>query len=128
MLQLRKRADKSGDPPAEGEAWPLSHVELVGDAPREHNFADTVIGRYMADGFAEFVTPRLAATEATGEDGVTRAYSRNPVLTGDEIVLHLEGGDLRYRVTEHPGRYADENEPGGVRETHEYRTTLVRGK
>lgn len=49
MLELRKRADKSGKQNKDG-SWPLTHVELVGDAPKQHNFANTFVARATADG------------------------------------------------------------------------------
>jgi hypothetical protein len=112
MLELRKRADRSKGPngklyrdgagndvPAkvarslnkaakeagvrppyrEVETYPLKHVELVGDAPAEHNFASSFVARAMGEGWLS--------------------------LARGEIVLHLEGGDLRYTVVEPPGRY-----------------------
>jgi hypothetical protein len=121
MLSLRKRADKTGEPPPDGEAWPLRHVELVGDAPKDHNFADTFVTRALTDGYLSFKNPRGVASDAGGVP-----YSRNPVVTGDEIVLALKGGKLRYRVLEPPGRYEDKD--GTVRESHEYRCRLIGGK
>lgn len=109
MLELRIRADKTGDPPEDGGRWPLSHVEIVGDAPLLHNFADSFVGKAMADGYLEFEGMAAAVTEG---------YSRNPVITGDVIVLRLATGDLRYEVIEHPGRYGDEVH-------HEYRCRLA---
>lgn len=120
MLQLRKRADKTGDEPKDGGAWPLARVELVGAAPKDHSFADTFVARAIADGYLELTNPRVTST------ATTKPYSRGPVVTGDEIVLHLHGGDLRYRVLEHPGRYPEQG--GDDRETHEYRCRLVKGK
>ncbi len=117
MLELRKRADKSGPAPdlEAGESWPLARVELVGEAPAQHNFADSFVARAIADGYLEFENARVATPEG---------YARNPVLTGDAIVLHLSTGDLRYEVLEHPGRYVDPDEPSGYRVTHEYRCRL----
>lgn len=130
MLELHKIADKSGDqPPTHPETilledgsevphpqagqitepWPLSHVELVGEAPADHNFADTFIARAMGDGYLEFTD--MAVVQSDG-------YGRNPVLTGSEIVLHVADGDLRYRVLEPPGKY-------GERVSNEYRCELV---
>ncbi len=114
------------NPATEGydhEPWPLSHAELIGDAPEKHNFSDTVLAQYLQDDIAELKNPRLANTSVNGT-----AYSRNPVLTGDEIVLKLKGKKLRYKVLEHPGRYQDDSEASGQRETHEYSCELVGGK
>lgn len=119
MLELRKRADKTGKEPPDGEAWPLKHVELVGKAPTRHNFADTFVARALEDGYLSFKNAR--ATSTTG-------YDRDPVVTGDEIVLSLKGNKLRYKVLEHPGRYSDNDEPSGFRVTHEYRCRLVKGR
>lgn len=140
MLTLRKRADRSkgervvrfdeetgerklvnpATPGTDHEPWPLAGVELVGDAPKQHNFADSFVARALRDGYLEFKNPRAEVTEV---DGVQ--YSRNPVVTGDEIVLNLATGKLRYRVVEPPGRYRDKD--GSVRESHEYRCRLVKG-
>lgn len=139
MLSLRKVADTSKgervvrfdvetgerklvNPATEGnehEPWPLASVELVGDAPAKHNFADSFVARAMQDGYLELANPRAEATEV---DGVS--YERSPVMTGDEIVLHLANGDVRYKVLEPPGRYRDDD--GSVRVSHEYRCRLVK--
>lgn len=122
MLHLRKRADR--EKPLKDGVYALKHVELVGDAPRLHNFADTFVQRASAEGWLEFKNPRAASTETTieGRDPETKTYSRGLVMTGDEIVLKLKGRDLRYTVLEHPGRYKDGDSD---RETHEYRCRLV---
>lgn len=124
MLELRIRADKTGEPDGGGR-WPIASVALVGDAPREHNFADTFVSRALADGYLEIVNPRAVSAQVPA--GV-QPYERDPVVTGDEIVLHLASGDLRYRVREHPGKFADEDEPSGWRVSHEYRCRLVKGE
>lgn len=136
-MELRKLADKRGPEPPRNipdeagnlpdpsrphgallQSWPLAGVVLVGPAPTEHNFSDAFVARAMEDGYLELEGMRLAWTEG---------YERNPVLTGDAIVLHLQGGDLRYEVLEHPGRYDDAAEPSGKRVSHEYRCRLAQG-
>lgn len=143
MLELRKRADRTGKPVGvvyrdgqgrdvdataakklnrlaseEGlpepydkvHVWPLAGVELVGDAPADHNFADILVGRAVAEGWAEFVNPTVVTTDG---------YERNPVVTGDQIVLHLDTGDLTYDIVDHPGRFDGEVH-------HEYRCKLAK--
>jgi hypothetical protein len=114
-----KRLVNPDTPGDDHEPWPLDRVELVGDAPKDHNFADSFVARASQDGYLEFTKPRVVSTEVDG-----KAYERNPVVTGDEIVLHLASGDLRYKVVEHPGRYREDD--GTHRVTHEYVTRLVR--
>lgn len=145
MLTLRKIADRSGAEPPRNKAvgvnddgspklenpalpydallepWPLAGVELQGEAPRDHSFADTFVARASSDGYLSFEGMRMASTEV---DGV--AYDRDPVVTGDAIVLDLTTGPLRYRVLEHPGRY--KRADGRVEVVHEYRCVLEPGK
>lgn len=116
MLELRIRADKSGKQDGDGR-WPIAGVELVNDAPKEHNFADSFVSRALADGYLEFEDQ-----ETSNSDG----YDRNPVISGSHIVLKLVSGDLRYKVLEAPGRYSDEDEESGYRVSHEYRARLVK--
>lgn len=120
MLHLVKHADRSGDQLDDG-SWPLSHVELIGDPPAVWGAADTFVARAAADGYLRFENMRIGTSEAGGVP-----YPRDPVITGDSIVLELEGGDLRYRVVEHPGRYLEAD--GSIREVHEYQCELVTGK
>lgn len=148
MLELRKRADKSGDPiktvyrlgdqdipkakadeinalaeqvgveappVREVSVWPLAGVELVGEAPQDHGFADTFVARALTEGYASFEDMTLHTTEG---------YERNPVVTGSTFVLDLTTGPLRYTVVEAPGKYADEDEPSGFRISNEYRCQL----
>lgn len=123
MLQLRKRADKTGEQDENG-TWPLAHVELVGEAPKEHNFADTFVARALADGYLSFKNAR--ATSSAVPPGV-EPYGRDPVITGDEIVLKVKPKQLRYKVLEAPGKYPDPDEESGWRVSHEYRCNLVGG-
>jgi len=144
MLHLVKHADKTGPEPARNhpdktgalpsdelpagallEPWPLDRVELVGDPPAEHNFSDSFVARALADGYLEFTNPRAASSPVP--PGVS-AYPRDPVITGDEIVLHLHGGPLRYTILEPPGKYPDDTEPSGWRVSHEYRCRLAKAK
>lgn len=121
MIEFRKRADKSGERLADG-SWPLAGVELVGELDDWHGFADTFVARAHRDGWLEFENPTIASTEVGGIP-----YDRDPVVTGDVIVLKLAGGDVRYRVLEHPGRYL-EADGKTHRVTHEYACELVKGK
>lgn len=136
-MQIRKRADKTVAPtvttslivdPDSGEkfeveeaTYPFASAELIGEAPSEWLPSGTIIGRYLADGFVTFEGLRVSVTEAGG-----KPYGRNPVLTGDVLVLDLTTGKLRYRVLECPGRYQDPD--GSVRVTHAYRLELIEGK
>ena len=124
MLQLRIRADKTGEQPESGR-WPVDRVELAAEAPKDHNFADTFVARALADGYLEFENPRAVTSPVP--EGV-EPYDRDPVITGDAIILRLHGGDLHYRVLEPPGKYADEAEPSGWRVSHEYQCRLARKK
>jgi hypothetical protein len=85
---------------------------LDGEAPAEHNFADCYVIRALREGYLEFEGLRPHVSDDP--------YPRDPVVTGDAIVLHLSGGDLRYEVLECPGRYGD-------RVSHEYRCRLEAG-
>lgn len=153
MLELRKVADRSGDPVdtvwrhangqdvqitktaakalndasedaglepplREVDVWPLSHVEVIGDPPEEHNFADGFVARGMVEGWVRLDNMRLGPTEG---------YERGPVLTGDAVVIDTADGPLTYEIVEHPGRYPDKSEDSGFRVTHEYKCRLAGG-
>ena len=49
-MQLRKRADKTGKPPAEGEAWPISHVEILHAGPVQR-FSPQFLQNGQAEGW-----------------------------------------------------------------------------
>lgn len=136
MLELRVRADKSGDPlrteyrnaknqtvlnPPPGSdlrevpIWPTDGVEIKGEAPEYHNFADALVSRGITEGWLEIDGLALHSTEG---------YERNPVVTGDAIVLKTPSGDVRYRINEAPGKYDDDNEPSGKRVSNEYACRL----
>jgi hypothetical protein len=124
MLELRKVADKPADAPLldldengvpKKGPWPLKHVELVGEAPANHNFADSFVAKALQDGYLSFEGMTLTQSEG---------YERNPVVTGKEIVLKLKGATLRYKIIEPPGRYEEDD---GPRVSHEYRCRLIRG-
>lgn len=118
MLELRIEADTSGgeeSKDSEGR-WPIAHVEVVGDPPQHHNFADSIVAKGMERGFISFEGLRVETS--TG-------YSRNPVVTGDVLVLHTKGKKLRYEIKERPGRYDDTPEDEPPREHHEYVCRLV---
>jgi hypothetical protein len=84
-LQLRKLADKAGDPPKKGEPWPLAGIELIGEAPQAHHFGAEFLGRAALEGWLS--------------------------LTEGKIVLHLTDGDLAYRIVRPPGRYTADGVP-----------------
>lgn len=119
-MRLTINADKSGDRNPDG-SWPIASVVVDGNAPAEHGFADTFVARALAAGYLSVENMQVVSTEV---DGV--AYDRNPVITGDAIVLDVEGGPLRYRIVRHPGRYqlAD----GSHEVIHEYETVLDQPK
>ncbi len=120
MQTVRKHADRSGELNEDG-SWPLSHVSIVGDPEVEWGVSDTYVAKAVQEGWLSFENPTVLTTEV---DGI--AYSRGPVLTGSEVVLDVEGGELRYEVLEAPGRYRDP--AGGVYVTHEYKLRLRKGK
>ena len=79
-LQLRKLADRSGDPPPEGEAWPLAGVTITGDPPEIHQFATSFVTRAAAEGWL--------------------------TLGRGKITIHAET-DVTWTITEEPGAYCD---------------------
>lgn len=101
-LVLRKRADKSGPEPdlEAGEAWPLAGVELVGAAPKNAELSTGYVARGQGEGWIELGGLRLAEDPS----GLW--------VHADEIILHLEGGAVRYKVVENPGYVADLDAPG----------------
>ena len=117
MLELHIHADKSGDPLEDG-TWPIAGLEIIGETPEYHNFADTVVAKGIDGGYLRFEDMTLRSSEG---------YDRNPVLSGSAIVLDTVDGEVHYEVLESPGKYADESEPSGIRVTHEYRTRLQEG-
>lgn len=86
-LQLRKRADKSGDEPnfKKGESWPLAGVQLLADPPKTHSFSVEFVGRATAEGWMSI------------ERGT--------------IILHTDGSDVVYRIVRPPGQYNSDDKP-----------------
>lgn len=111
MLELHKLADRSGPTPdfANGETWPMAGMELVGKAPKKHNFSDDLVNRGAGEGWLEIVEPRAHHTAG---------YSRGTVVTGAAIRCTFTNAVVVYRIDQAPGRYDGE-------ESHEYRCTLV---
>jgi len=139
MLELRKYRDDDG----------AIAVELVGsgrnadgsdnpDPPAEHGFADDYVLRGVEEGWFSFdngrvetdkpVTAEVDGDEVVGTYGGPEhsgAIERTQeVRTGDAIILHLTGGDLRYKINERPGVYGTgDDEPADIqpyRVSHEY--------
>lgn len=133
VLELHKIADKSGTAPAEGEPWPLRHVELHSALPPTHVFSDQYVHQAIAEGWMEFTGKPLKYKVHPDPGGEFRFASPQTLsLPGDQIVLHLvregEEIDVVYRITEGPVprgfRIEDDDEPTGFRSTHEYRVAL----
>lgn len=134
-LIIRKRADKSGQTPPEGEAWPLAHVELVSEPPAKWFFSPDFVNSGVREGWITFEGSPIAYAAHPDPGGPAASVGEQTLRTpGDTIVLHLKAanGDdqtIRYRITDPPvppyWRVHDSADPTGVRASHVYTVELI---
>lgn len=130
-LVLRKRADKSGPEPAQGQPWPLLHVELLSPAPVQWGFSSQYVDAAIADGWMTWAGDPLDHEVEPDPGGQFKNLGRQTLhFPGDRLVLELKdehGADIEivYRITDPP-------EPPGFRDakdgttTHDYTVELVK--
>jgi len=128
-LQIRKVADKStgsrvpmwdphtgekklvnpDTPGADHEAWPLAGV-LLEQAPDEAGVSTTLVAQGIAEGWLTGVNGRPVVRPAgrtqsdwiSGQTGTPHVF-----IHYDALVFHTLDGDVTYRVTHQPDKYAD---------------------
>lgn len=122
-LRIRKRADKSGGTErpmsVTGEIlpWPLAGIEIVGDPPDLAMFPtgttleSSFVRRGQAEGWLELeglkVVYRPAGPPGQPELGGLPDRLPHEFHHADAIVIHTVDGDVRYRVTHQPDKYAE---------------------
>lgn len=126
-LTIRKLADHSGggsrvpgvDPdtgkralinPATGrvEPWPLLGVVIQGEAPQRCTVSTKFIEKGVGEGWISMEGARgVARPGGSGAQPWAKAYS---FVHAEAVVFHCVGGDVRYRVTHQPDKYADPGE------------------
>jgi hypothetical protein len=132
-LLLHKRADYSGSEPPEGEAWPLSHVELQSEPPAEHRFSEEFVDQNTKLGWIEYAGEPLSYEVYPDPEGpLKHASSMTMKLPGDRLVLRVtkDGEPIQvvYRITHPPVprnfRMEDSREPDGIRAAREFGVQL----
>lgn len=112
-LSIRLLADKSGGdearyadlPGAPPGTWPRAGVTVVGDPPPATRVPTSWVQRGKREGWIEVENERPVHRPGgpVGDEwSITHTF-----LHADVIVLKTVDGDLRYRVTHQPDKYAD---------------------
>lgn len=104
-LQINKLADKSGNRNEDG-SWPLAGVRIVGDPPIEISVPQSYVTRARAEGWMTLENEQVVYRQAAPNDDPLAA-SPHQFMQADAIVIHTVDGDVRYRVTRQPDKYAD---------------------
>lgn len=97
-------------PGEDHEPWPLLGLEVVGDVPEETRVPTSWVSRGISEGWLEGINGRPVVRPAgPRQDTWNSTQTGTPhVFTHyDEIVLKTVTGDIRYRVTHQPDKYAD---------------------
>lgn len=137
-MQLIKHADKSGPPPAQGQPWPLAHVEIV-DVPDVHAFSDGFVQSAIDEGWMRFDGEPLSYEVLPDPNGQATRFVDGPMtvkLPGDRLVMSVkrdgEDVELVYKITAGPVprsyRVEDASEPSGLSARHEFAVELEGGK
>jgi len=107
-LRVRKLADKTTptyDPTGEREPWPLAGLAIEGDVLTRVRVPTSFVDLGRNEGWlsveGETVVHRPGGPPAN-PFAVTHTFKHL-----DAIVLHTIDGDVRYRVTHQPDKYAD---------------------
>jgi hypothetical protein len=145
-LTFRKVADKSGGYPAEGEPWPLSHVELgapefpgsedLSNLPEEWEFTTNFIDRSFSEGWVRWEGDPFSYSIFPDPLGPFKGFSPTDVTLGGSVlafdVVLRESGKrvtIRYKVVSgpipHGWRQSDDSFPDGFRNDRGYNVTLA---
>lgn len=89
------------------ESWPLAGIQVV-DAPDECTVGARWVTRGVAEGWIELEGARLVTRPAGPAHDPTA--STHQFVHADALVIHSVDGDVRYRVTHQPDKYADHEE------------------
>lgn len=131
VFELRKRADKSGPAPAEGESWPLARVEFSGDLPETWEFSEDFVKQGVAEGWISYAGAPLSYVlngDPLGEFAVFATQEAR--LPGDRLVLDLfNGGEVTatYRITRGPCPRGFRHEDGTTNHTFQISLESVNG-
>jgi hypothetical protein len=124
-LQVRKLADRAEqerivrfDPetgekrlvnpatPGDGhEPWPLLGIELIGDPPKEARVSQTWVMNGIDDGWLELEGDR--PEHRPGGPPGNRWRVTHTFIHADAIIIHTISGDVRYKITHQPDKYAE---------------------
>jgi len=107
-LVIRKHADKSGPQPDDGP-WPLAGVSLV-SAPKVTTISTSLLQQAVGEGWASVEGANAVVRPAGPTQDVwnsTHTGQPHVFIHHDRIVFHTLDGDVVYRVTRQPDKYAD---------------------
>lgn len=93
--------------PATGRAepWPLLGVVIQGEPPERCTVSTKLVEKGMSEGWIALEGARgLTRPGGSMVQPWAKSYS---FVHADAIVFHCVGGDVRYRVTHQPDKYAD---------------------
>ena len=125
-MTIRKLADRSGgervvmfdpetgakklvNPDTSGEdhePWPLAGISIVGETPTECQVPTSWVENGAAEGWLTLEGERIVRRPGGPADDRWRVVHKFAHL--DRVVLHTVDGDLSYRVTHQPDKYAAE--------------------
>jgi hypothetical protein len=102
-LRVRKLADKTGEPLPDG-TWPFAGLE-VEHAPKTCRVSTTWVRKGQNEGWLEVENERPVLRPSGPADDPWRG-SPHVFNHVDAVVLKTIDGDVRYRVTRQPDKYA----------------------
>lgn len=129
QLKIRKLADKSVGTRLAGfdqdtgesvlinpatnkpEPWPLAGIRFEGDIPTETAVSQRYVQAAQGEGWLVLENQRVA----TAPGGPPHApYSKvHTFVQADALIFKTVDGDVRFAVTQNPGKYESASEPSG---------------
>lgn len=106
-MTIRKLADRTGEREP-GAPWPLAGISVVGDVPTECQVPTSWVENGAAEGWLTLEGERTVRRPGGPIDDRWRVVHKFTHL--DRITLHTVDGDLSYRVTHQPDKYAAEGD------------------
>jgi hypothetical protein len=104
---FRKLADRSGEK-APDESWPMLGIRVEGEAPTEARIPTSTVERAAGEGWMTLEGERIVRRPA-GPAG-DRWRSTHTFTHLNALTIHTVDGDLRYKVTHQPDKYAAEGD------------------
>jgi hypothetical protein len=109
ILRIRKHADRGGGRSPDG-SWPLAGVSIVDEVPDETTISTSLVAQGQSEGWITGEGGELVTRPGGPPHDKFRADVAHVFTHYTHLTFHTRDGDVRYKVTHQPDKYADDSE------------------